>query len=172
MSRWIALRLQPSSISRVASQSSNSGWRGGSPRRPKSLVVLDDPPAEVVLPEAIDDDPGGRAGSRVGQPVGQGRPAAGRRRARPPGRGSRRLGVEDRQEARLDRLARRSPGMVIGGGDRPDVADRLDVRRGRVGSRSKRRSCSSAPPIASSVVLELDRDLVEFHLDLPIGQRR
>ena len=61
----------------VASQSSNSGWVGPVPNLPKSFGLGDDPPAEVSLPDAVDDHAGRQRVVLRRDPVGQhGSPAA------------------------------------------------------------------------------------------------
>ena len=52
------LTSQPSSRNCTASQSSSSGWLGGSPCEPKSSAVLTMPGAEDLEPEPVDRHPG------------------------------------------------------------------------------------------------------------------
>ena len=78
--------------------------------------------AEVVLPDPVDDHAGRERIVGPAQPAGQGEPPAGRaRRGRRGGSILRRSGIEDREEARRDRIglaAARDHGRR---GDRSDV---------------------------------------------------
>ena len=85
ISRCSGLSRQPPSTNSAASQSSSSGCDGRPPLKPKSLGVRDDPLAEVVLPEPVDDHarrqrvPAGRRASRPGPAGGPPRgPSRGR----------------------------------------------------------------------------------------------
>ena len=70
------LMLQPDSTKWAASQSSNSGWVGGSLRMPKSLGVRTDRLAEQVSPDAIDHDAGRQRVLRISDGPGHFQPAA------------------------------------------------------------------------------------------------
>ncbi len=71
------LTSQPSSRNWTASQSSSSGWLGGSPWTPKSSAVLTMPGAEDLKPEAVDGHAGGQRMVGRDQPLGQPQAVAG-----------------------------------------------------------------------------------------------
>ena len=77
ISLWSGLSRQPSRTSSSASQSSNSGWVGRLALGAEVVGRGDDPPAEVVLPEPVDDHPRGQVPGAV---VGVGQPVRQRRR--------------------------------------------------------------------------------------------
>ena len=82
--RCRALIDQPSATNRRASQSSSSGCDGRLAPRAEVAGRGDDPPAEVVLPDPIDQHPGRqRVRLRVSQPVRRAPAARSRRHGRP-----------------------------------------------------------------------------------------
>ena len=90
------LTSQPSSRNWTASQSSSSGWLGGSPCAPKSSAVLTMPGAEELEPEAVDRHAGRQRVVRGDQPLGQ---------AQPVDRRARRKRRQERGHAPADLLA-------------------------------------------------------------------
>ena len=63
-------------MNRRASQSSSSGWLGGSARKPKSLGVFTRPVAEMMLPDPIHHHARGERVLRAGDGAGQFEPSA------------------------------------------------------------------------------------------------
>ena len=93
---------------RPASRAARGGV-GRSPRAPKSPGVVDQPPAEMVQPDAVDQHPGHQRVLAAGQVPGIGQPPAGRRQCRVIDRDRRASpvdGGQHRQLARRDGLLR------------------------------------------------------------------
>ena len=80
----MCLSDQSCSTSSTASQSSSSGWVGGSPCGAEVVGRGDEAAAEMVLPEAVDDDAGGERMVGPRQPLGQVEAAERRAGSAPP----------------------------------------------------------------------------------------
>ena len=101
ISRSIALTSQPERTNSAASQSSSSGWLGGSPWAPKSSTRLHQPGAEEHLPVAVDRHPRRQRIGRIDQPAGQAQPVGLRRSSGPARKTPRHAGLDPR------------PGLVV-----------------------------------------------------------
>ena len=81
ISRCSCFRLQPRRTSSSASQSSSSGWVGQLAEHAEVAGRVDQPAAEMVQPDPVDQHAADQRVRAAGQVPGVGQPPAGRRLA-------------------------------------------------------------------------------------------
>ncbi len=165
MSRWSFFNEPPPSRNSAASQSSSSGMRRLPPHAPEVIRRIDEPAAEVILPDAIDDHAPRERVALIGDPLRQRRAA---RALRLPRRhretcegSSREIGTRARADflRRLPHIASlqhedrpRLPAARAGAGERAQPRmhrPRIDdLRRGQLAERRIRPWPAASPAAA------------------------